>query len=307
MKIVIALGGNALGSDPVEQLEKVKTTAKTIIDLFEMGHQIVVGHGNGPQVGSIYLAFDESSKINEKIPSMPLVESVAMSQGYIGYHIQQAIKNELMKRQLKGEVVSLLTQVLVDSNDPAFINPSKPIGPFYTIEQVEAMNTWERFIEDAGRGYRKVVASPQPKEIVELQWIKEWFKPENIVITVGGGGIPVIIKDHQYHGVEAVIDKDASCAKLARDLDADILLILTEVESVYLNYNSRNEQKISKIAYNEIDELVAEGHFAQGSMLPKIKACQNFLQDNFDKKAIITSLEKAPLALTGRVGTMIEH
>ncbi len=307
MKIVIALGGNALGNSPSEQKERVKKTAKTIIDLYEMGHQIVIGHGNGPQVGTIYLAFEEGSKHNDKLPEMPLVEAVAMSQGYIGYHIQQALSNELKERNQQTQVVTVLTQVEVAKDDQAFVNPTKPIGSFYTLQQVEAMDAWDRYIEDAGRGYRKVVASPKPLNIVELPAIKRLIDANCIVITVGGGGIPVVAEEDRYYGVEAVIDKDFSCAKLASDINADLLLILTAVDYVDLYHNTRDQKQLDHIEFSEIDTYIKEGHFAKGSMLPKIEACKYFLKQNPSAKAIITSLEKAPLALSQQVGTIIEY
>ena len=283
MKIVIALGGNALGNSPSEQKERVKKTAKTIIDLYEMGHQIVIGHGNGPQVGTIYLAFEE------------------------GYHIQQALSNELKERNQQTQVVTVLTQVEVAKDDQAFVNPTKPIGSFYTLQQVEAMDAWDRYIEDAGRGYRKVVASPKPLNIVELPAIKRLIDANCIVITVGGGGIPVVAEEDRYYGVEAVIDKDFSCAKLASDINADLLLILTAVDYVDLYHNTRDQKQLDHIEFSEIDTYIKEGHFAKGSMLPKIEACKYFLKQNPSAKAIITSLEKAPLALSQQVGTIIEY
>lgn len=307
MKIVIALGGNALGDTPTQQLELVKNTAHTIVDLVEMGHQVIIGHGNGPQVGTINLAFNEASKTNPKVVPMPFPEYGAMSQGYIGYHVQQAVRNELSIRKLPRDVVCLVTQVEVDSEDPAFKNPTKPIGGFYTYQQVQNLNPEDVYIEDSGRGYRKVVPSPKPINIVELNTINSLVKQNSIVITVGGGGIPVVKKDNQYAGVEAVIDKDHSCAKLAIETKADLLLILTAVDHVAINFNKPDQMNLENLDLNTLNEYIQQGQFAKGSMLPKIEACQNFLLGNPQGKAIITSLEKAASAIKGETGTHIVY
>lgn len=306
-KLVIALGGNALGNNPEEQLTLVKNTAKTIVDLVEEGYDVIVGHGNGPQVGMINLAMDFASSNGAKTPSMPFPECGAMSQGYIGYHLQQAIKNELVDRGIKKEVASVVTQVVVDKDDEAFNNPTKPVGMFYTKEQADVLAKEKgfTFVEDAGRGYRRVVPSPQPKEIVEIATVKELVEKGTIVITVGGGGIPVIKEDGKYYGVPSVIDKDKSSSKLAKDLDAEMLVILTAVDRVCINYNKPNQKELVDMSIEEAKQYIEEGHFAPGSMLPKVEACLDFVQSTENGKALITSLEKAKDALSGVTGTII--
>ncbi len=306
-KIVIALGGNALGNSPKEQLELVKNTAKSIVDLAEAGHNVIVSHGNGPQVGMINLAMDNAyNTINS--PEMPFAECGAMSQGYIGYHLQQSIINELAKRNIKRGCVSLITEVEVDKNDPAFENPTKPIGSFYTKEEAEKLAEEKGFQmkEDAGRGYRRVVASPRPLKIVELATINDLNESGDIVIACGGGGIPVVKSTDGYQGVAAVIDKDRTSARLANDLKADILLILTAVPKVAINYNTENEQALSSMTVAEAKKYIEQGEFAPGSMLPKIEACLDFVQSS-GNCAIITSLEKAKEALEGKAGTIIKE
>ena len=306
-RVVVALGGNALGNNAIEQLNLVKKTAITIVDLIEKNYDIIVGHGNGPQVGMINLAMDEFSATKNNSNEMPFPECGAMSQGYIGYHLQQAIYNELHLRKIEKNVVSLITQTIVDKNDPAFNNPTKPVGMFYSKEQAENISQEKgfTFIEDSGRGYRRVVPSPTPKKIVEIDTIKNLVNDGNIVIAAGGGGIPVIESDYNLTGVSAVIDKDKSCALLAASLKADILLILTAVDFVYIDFNTQNQRALSKINVNEILEYKNSGHFAKGSMLPKIDACIDFLNKNSNGIAIITSLEKAKYAMDGSIGTVI--
>ena len=307
-RLVIALGGNALGNNPEEQLELVKKTAKTIVDLSEEGYNVIVGHGNGPQVGMINLAMDFASNNGANTPSMPFAECGSMSQGYIGYHLQQSIKNELDSRKLNKNVATIVTQVVVDENDEAFKNLTKPIGMFYTKEEAEKISSEKgfTFVEDAGRGYRRVVASPQPQRIVELETVKQLFDNGTIVITVGGGGIPVIEKeDGSLHGVDAVIDKDKSSAKLAKDLDAEMLVILTAVDRVCINFNKPNQEELASINLEQANKYISQGHFAKGSMLPKVEACIDFVKSSPNGKALITSLEKAKLALRGETGTII--
>ena len=307
-KIVLALGGNALGKSPEEQLKLVKETAKPIVDLIEQGHQIMIGYGNGPQVGMINLAMEYSSQGEEATPAMPFPECGAMSQGYIGYHLQQAIGNELKSRNSDKYCATVVTQVLVDENDPAFENLSKPIGSFYSKEEAEMIEKEKgyKFVEDSGRGYRRVVASPMPVEIIESKIVKDIVESGNIVITVGGGGVPVIKKSGELKGVPAVIDKDESCAKLALDLDADMLVILTAVEKVAINFNSPDQEDLSTLNVEEIDRYIAENQFAKGSMLPKIQACKRFVENGKEGAlAIITSLEKAGQAINGSTGTII--
>ncbi|WP_067142859.1 carbamate kinase [Oceanivirga salmonicida] len=306
-RLVIALGGNALGKNPNEQLELVKSTAKAIVSMAKEGHEVIIGHGNGPQVGMINLAMDYAANGEVKTPYMPFAECGAMSQGYIGYHLQQAIREELKKENLDREVATIVTQVLVDKNDTAFKNLTKPIGMFYNKEQADEIIKEKgfTFVEDAGRGYRRVVASPKPIEIVELKIVKQLVEAGNIVITVGGGGIPVIQTENGLKGVDAVIDKDKSSAKLAQDLNADKLVILTAVDKVCINFNKPNQQELDVLDVNTANKYIEEGHFAKGSMLPKVEACLEFV-NNSNGEAIITSLENASIALKGETGTVIK-
>ena len=308
-RIVIALGGNALGNNPEEQLELVKNTAKAIVDLIKEGHEIMNGHGNGPQVGMINLAMEYASQEGANTPTMPFPECGAMSQGYIGYHLQQAIGNELKRENIDKCCVTVITQVVVDEHDPAFKNPTKPIGSFYTKEDAEKIEKEKgyTFVEDSGRGYRRVVASPKPVEIVESNVIEKIVATGNIVITVGGGGIPVIKTNNgELKGVPAVIDKDSSSAKLAQDLAADMLIILTAVEKVAINFNKPDQKDLSSMTLKECEKYISEGHFAKGSMLPKVEACKKFVEESpKNAVAIITSLEKAAEAIRGETGTTI--
>ncbi|WP_243342528.1 carbamate kinase [Anaerococcus sp. AGMB09787] len=307
-KIVIALGGNALGNTPEEQKEAVKTTAKSLVKLVQDGNKIIVGHGNGPQVGMINLAMEKGHQADPSIPLMPFPECGAMSQGYIGYHLQNAIRHEFKLVGRQVPVVTVITQVLVDKNDEAFSNPTKPIGSFYTKEQAEAiaLQTGYEFKEDAGRGYRRVVASPKPLDIIEKESLNNLYDAKNVIIACGGGGIPVIEEDGQYIGVPAVIDKDFSCAKMAELMDADILVILTAVEKVAINFGKENEEWLSKMTIDDCERYIEEGHFAKGSMLPKVEAAMKFVKSKAGRKALITSLEKADDALAGETGTWIE-
>ena len=297
-KIIIALGGNALGNSPSEQLELVKKAAEPIVDLVEQGHDVIVAHGNGPQVGAINLAFGIASKENKNIPSMPFPECGAMSQGYIGYHLQNKIREELNKRSIKKNVVAITTQVVVDPNDKAFDNPTKPIGTFYSKE--EAMKLMKEskdiYIEDSGRGYRKVIPSPTPVKVIEKDIIDLLVKAGTIVISVGGGGIPVIEKGNSLIGVEAVI---------AEELNADYLFILTAVDRVAINFNKPNQRNIEKMSTAEAEIWIEEGQFPAGSMLPKVQAAVKFVNSKPGRKSIISSLEKAKEAILGESGTII--
>ncbi len=306
-RIVLALGGNALGHTPQEQLALVKKTAGAIADLVEDGYEIVIGHGNGPQIGAVQLAMDFAAAHGAKTPYMPLPECGAMSQGYIGYHLQQAIAFQLQSRGIAGHAVSVITQVAVDKNDRAFQTPAKPIGMFYTRQEAQRMEKEQGFVfmEDAGRGYRRVVASPEPVSIVELPVIKQLVDLKNIVITVGGGGIPVIETEHGYRGIAAVIDKDKSCARLARDLKADMLMILTAVEKVCIHYKRENQQELDSMTVPQAKAYIEQGHFAPGSMLPKVEACLSFVEQTANGVAVITSLDCAKEALLGKTGTKI--
>ena len=307
-RIVIALGGNALGKTPEQQLELVRGTARVIVEMAKEGYDIIVGHGNGPQVGMINLAMDYAANGSAGTPYMPFAECGAMSQGYIGYHLQQAIREELKRQQLEKDVISVVTQVLVDPKDNAFENPTKPVGMFYTKEQADKISKEKNFVfvEDAGRGYRRVVPSPLPLEIIELNSIEKLVNANTIVIAVGGGGIPVINTINGLKGVDAVIDKDRSSAKLALDLKADMLVILTAVDNVYINYNKVNQEKLSTLTLDEANRYIKEGQFAKGSMLPKVEACIDFVKNSNSATALITSLEKAAQALKGEVGTIIK-
>ncbi|EGJ26913.1 carbamate kinase [Streptococcus porcinus] len=306
-KIVVALGGNALGNSPEEQLELVKGTAKSLVSLIKAGHEVVISHGNGPQVGAINLGMNYAAE-NGQGAAFPFPECGAMSQGYIGYHLQQSLLNEIGKEGITKEVATLVTQIEVDPKDSAFQNLTKPIGSFYDKETSEKIATEKgyTFVEDAGRGYRRVVASPQPIEILELASIKALIEAGTLVIAGGGGGVPVI-KDSSgtYQGVAAVIDKDQSSALLAGKLEADQLIILTAVEHVYIHYGKENQEKLTQVKTGDLIDYVKHGEFAKGSMLPKIMACLSFLDHNPNGKAIITSLDSLEKALNGVTGTHI--
>ena len=307
-RLVIALGGNALGNSPEEQLELVKQTASTIVDLVEEGYDVVIGHGNGPQVGMINNAMEFSSVKGGKTPYMPFPECGAMSQGYIGYHLTQSIQRELALRGIKKEVAGVVTQVVVDPNDGAFNKPTKPIGSFMSKEEADKIAEEKGFVfvEDAGRGYRRVVPSPKPVEIVELNVVEQLVNAGDIVITVGGGGIPVVKTDDGLKGVAAVIDKDRASSKLALDMNADMLVILTAVDRVCINFNKPNQESLAEMDVETAKKYIAEGHFAPGSMLPKVEACLEFVESTSNGVALITSLEKAKAALKGETGTIIK-
>lgn len=308
-KIVIALGGNALqsGKGPATaeaQLEVVKNTCSHIAQISGMGYEIAVVHGNGPQVGRIVMASEAAKDVT---PSMPFDVCGAMSQGYIGYHIQQCLKYAINRYNTNIPVVTVATQVIVDEKDPAFQNPTKPIGPFYTEEEAKLLEAERGYVmkEDAGRGYRRVVASPLPKRIVEIAAVKQlWDK--SIVITCGGGGVPVVEKPNgTLEGVAAVIDKDFAAELLAEQVESDLLMILTEVEKVSINFNTPQQTDLSSMTLEEAAKYVEEGHFPAGSMLPKVEAAMKFVRTFPNKKAIITSLDKAVEALEGKTGTVI--
>jgi carbamate kinase len=271
-KIVLALGGNALGDDLAGQMQAVRHTARTIVDLIALGHQVVVTHGNGPQVGMINQAFEAAAKTEAHTPMLPMSVCVALSQGYIGYDLQNAIREELLSRQLDIPVATLITQVEVDANDKAFLNPTKPIGSFFSKEEAEKLSQNGYIMkEDAGRGYRRVVASPMPVDIIEEANGKALMDDCHVVITVGGGGIPVIREGNHLRGASAVIDKDWASAKLAEMIDADLLIILTAVEKVAINFGKPDEQWLDNLSLRDAERFIEEGHFAKGSMLPKWK------------------------------------
>lgn len=307
-RIVIALGGNALQSGKSEptaeaQLEVVKKTCSYIADISCMGYELGIVHGNGPQVGRILLASEAAKDVT---PAMPFDVCGAMSQGYIGYHLQQALKHALAEKGKDIPVLTVLTQMLVDKNDKGFANPTKPIGPFYDEEEAKKLEAEKGYTmkEDAGRGFRRVVASPIPTEIVEIDAVKTLW-PSSVVISCGGGGIPVVRKeDGSLEGVAAVIDKDFAAELLAEDVDADALIILTEVEKVAINFNKPNQEDLSSLTVDEAEKHIADGQFAPGSMLPKVEAALKFVRSKPGRRAIITSLDKAVDALAGKTGTI---
>jgi len=304
-KIVIALGGNALGNTPAEQLALVTGTAKPIVDLIEAGNQVIIAHGNGPQVGMINLGMSTAAAAGAIKADMPFPECGAMSQGYIGYHLQNAINNELTARGLDKPVGTLVTQVLVDEADPAFQKPSKPVGAFYTKEEADKIAAEKGYtmVEDAGRGWRQVVASPKPVDVVEKKMVNTLVDAGYVVITVGGGGIPVVRREGRLAGVPAVIDKDFASAKLAQLVGADKLVILTAVDRVAINWGKPDQKNLEMMTIAQAEQYCAEGQFAPGSMLPKVQAAMSFAATGGE--AIIASLEKAAAALKGESGTRV--
>ena len=306
-RIVVALGGNALGNTPTEQIQAVRKASEAIADLAKQGHEIIIGHGNGPQVGIINSAMSYAAESGPRIPNMPFAECGAMSQGFIGYHLQQALNQELLRRRISKTVVSVVTQVLVDPQDPAFQEYTKPIGQFYTQEQAKRMaeESGYQFMEDAGRGWRRVVPSPSPQRIVELPAIRRMVQSGLLVIAVGGGGIPVIQGEDGLKGVDAVIDKDRSCARLALELKADILMILTAVDHVCIHFGKPDQKSLGNLTKEEAKAYMDQGEFAKGSMEPKVEACLDFVSHLPGRMAVITSLESAGSALAEGVGTKI--
>lgn len=305
-RIVIAFGGNALGNNPKEQQALIKKAVKNVVPLIKEGHEIIIGHGNGPQVGIINLAFEDSYQ-NEDIPYMPFPECTAMSQGYIGYHLQKGLRDVLEEEGLEKKIVTIVTQVVVDRNDQSFKNPSKPVGPFYSKRMAERLmeESGEKYIEDAGRGYRKVVASPKPIEIIEIETIKDLLNTDHIVIAGGGGGIP-IYKQNEAKGANAVIDKDLLCSLMAIELKADFLIILTNVNQAELNYGTDYAKKVGSISVLQAKQYIDEGHFAKGSMLPKMQAALNFVEAS-GNRAVITSLNNLNNAILGTDVTEIHN
>ena len=303
-RYVVSLGGNALGNNSEEQKKALIKVADAITDLIIDNNEIAIVHGNGPQVGMINLAFETS----KETPNMPFPECGAMSEGYIGYHIQNALYNSLNSRSVNKTVCTVVTQVLVDTNDPLFLNPSKPIGSFYSKEEADEIAKVKGYImkEDAGRGYRRVVPSPLPVDIIEKDAIKSLMKAGQVVICAGGGGIPVVKKENKLEGVAAVIDKDYASSKLADLIDADYLVILTAVDNVYINYRKDNEKKLDTVSTSELENYLNEGHFAKGSMYPKVQACLNFVKSGKNKTAIIASLDNAKEAFKEKAGTIIK-
>ena len=306
-RIVIALGGNALGNTPYEQLELVTQTAKPIVDLIEQGNEVIIAHGNGPQVGMINLGFSTAAESGAIKSDMPFPECGAMSQGYIGYHLQNAIGNELAARGIQKDVATVVTQVLVEEDDPAFQHPTKPIGAFYdkeTADKIVAEKGYT-FVEDAGRGYRRVVPSPKPVDVIEKNMVNALVEQGFVVITVGGGGIPVIRKDGKLIGTPAVIDKDFASAKLAELIHADALVILTAVDRVAINWGKPDQTSLDEMTIAQAEQYCTEGHFAPGSMLPKVKAAISFARTGGE--AIIASLENAGAAVRGESGTRVHQ
>jgi len=305
-RIVVALGGNALGNTPGEQIEAVRHTADSLVELIGNGHEIIMAHGNGPQVGMINLAFETAAQSDET-PEMPFPECGAMSQGYIGYHLQNAIQEKMAERGIAKNCATVITQVVVDKEDQAFKSPSKPVGSFYSREEAEALKEEKGYqmVEDAGRGYRRVVPSPLPVDIVEKDVISSMVDKGELVIACGGGGIPVVEEQGRYRGVPAVIDKDFASEKLAEELEADFLMILTAVDRVALNFATPEEEPLTEVDVEKAREYCEQGHFAPGSMLPKMKAAIKFAESRPGREALITSLEKARDGLKGQTGTRI--
>ncbi|WFQ96282.1 carbamate kinase [Mycoplasma feriruminatoris] len=304
-KIVIAIGGNALGNSPTEQLEIVKKTAKSLVDFIQQGNDIVIVHGNGPQVGMINNAFDIANKNESKSPIVDFPECGSMSQGYIGYHLQQAIDNELKQRNINKHTATIVTQTLVDKNDPAFLKPTKPIGSFMSETEAKKLaleNNWS-ISEDAGRGWRRVIASPKPIDIVEKETILQLVNNSFIVIAGGGGGIPVYLEDDKLVGIAAVIDKDFAAAKIAEIIDAQSLIVLTAIDKVMINYKKENQQALDQLTLAQAQEYIDQNQFAPGSMLPKVQAVMSFVQKTNGKPAYIGSLEQAEKVLQNLSGT----
>ena len=308
-RIVIALGGNALGSTPAEQRDRVAAACPALVGLIHQGHEIIISHGNGPQVGMIQAAFDTAAKTNPKVAPMPLPECTAMSQGYIGYHLQQGMRRTLRANGMPWQVATVVTQVVVDPDDPAFGEPTKPIGAFYDEAAAQQMMRDDpslRMREDSGRGWRRVVASPKPVDIAERRSILNLLDSEYIVIACGGGGVPVVRDAHgDYYGVDAVIDKDFASACLAEAVGADYLFILTAVDHVCLNFGTPEQRALDELYVDEAETYLRAGQFGTGSMQPKVAAAVQFVRSGWRRRAVIASLEQAPAAMRGESGTRI--
>ena len=302
-RYVVSLGGNALGNNSKEQKKALIKVADAIVDLIIDDNEVAIVHGNGPQVGMINLAFETS----KETPNMPFPECGAMSEGYIGYHIQNALYNALSTKNINKTVATVVTQVLVDPKDPLFLSPSKPIGSFYSKEEAEKISKEKGYAmkEDAGRGYRRVVPSPLPIDIIEKSAINSLMKDGQVVICAGGGGIPVIKNGNKLEGVAAVIDKDYASSKLADLINADYLVILTAVDNVCVNFNKPNQKKLERVSTTELEKYLDESHFAKGSMYPKVQACLNFVKSGKGKTAIIASLDNAKDAFKEKAGTIV--
>jgi carbamate kinase len=305
-RIVIALGGNALGNTLKEQMEAARVTARAIVDLVEAGHDIAVVHGNGPQVGMIETAFETAAKADPHFPVLPMSVCVALSQGYIGYDLQNTLRKEMDERGITKQVATIITQVEVDPLDKAFENPTKPIGGFMTEAEAQILKAkGVSVMEDAGRGWRQVVASPKPVNILEAGTVSALLEAGQIPIACGGGGIPVALRDGQYRGMGAVIDKDFTAAKLAESIGADMLIILTAVEKVAINFGKPDQKWLDTLTVSEAEAYIAENQFAKGSMLPKVQAAISFVQSAKKGGALITLLAKARDGIEGRTGTKI--
>jgi len=306
-RIVLALGGNALGNNLGDQMIAVKSAVKAIADLVECGCEIVITHGNGPQVGMINLAMETATKYDNSFFHIPMSVCVAMSQGYIGYDIQNALREELLNRGINKPVVTIISQTVVDANDPAFDDPSKPIGAFYSKEEADEMLKRDyNMKEDAGRGWRRVVASPMPVGIVESDTIRALLESGVIPVTTGGGGIPVTEgSGNHLKGAPAVVDKDFAGAKLAELVDAHMYIILTAVEKVAINFGKPDQKWLDRMTVAEAERYIAEGQFAPGSMLPKVEAALLFVKSKPGREALITVLSKARDGLAGNTGTLI--
>jgi carbamate kinase len=305
-RIVVALGGNALGDNLNGQMKAAKLAAVAIVDLIEAGHEIVLIHGNGPQVGMIETAFETASKADAQFPILPMSVCVALSQGYIGYDLQNVIRYELERRGITRQVATVITQVEVDPQDPAFREPTKPIGGFLSEQEAEKLlDHGIPVMEDSGRGYRRVVASPKPVDIVEKETITALLAAGQIPIAAGGGGIPVALENGQYKGMSAVIDKDRAAAKLAEIINADVLIILTAVEKVAINFGKPDEQQLDQLTVSEAMTYIDQMQFGKGSMLPKVEAAISFVESGEEKKALITMLSKAKEGIEGKTGTVI--
>lgn len=307
-RTIVALGGNALGNTDDEQRNKVADIAPVLVDMMEHGNEIILVHGNGPQVGIIQKAFTLAHGEQSDLPVMELYDACAMSQGYLGFYLQQGLANELERRGKDRKVATIVTEIEVDKDDPAFQNPVKPIGLFLTRHQVDEQKkthpTWI-FKEDSGRGYRRVVPSPTPKEIVELASIRHLLDDRYVVIACGGGGIPVVKDGDALRGISAILDKDLASSLLAQKIDAEKLVILTAVDYVCINFNTPQQKELKTLTVSEAQKYLAEGQFGAGSMEPKVRAAMQFVQSAPGRKAIIANLEKAAEALQGKTGTIL--
>ncbi|WP_333871203.1 carbamate kinase [Kosakonia cowanii] len=307
-KIVLALGGNALGCDLAGQMQALQQTAQTIAELVAQGHQVVITHGNGPQVGMITLAFEAAARTEAHTPMLPMSVCVALSQGYIGYDLQNTLREALLARNLDIPVATVITQVEVAAGDAAFSQPDKPIGSFFSEAEAQALiRQGYTMKEDAGRGYRRVVASPKPVDIIEKETVKALMAAGQVVITCGGGGIPVVREGQHLRGVSAVIDKDWASATLSAMIDADMLIILTAVEKVALHFGKANQQLLDTLSVRDAERFIAEGHFAAGSMLPKVEAAVAFARSRPGRQALITELRQAKAGIEGKTGTLISQ